>query len=125
MKVEIDLTLPDRVCLFHPAQRAQRNLKGRLENARAVDRLDEEPHGARAKRPFTEGLLLPVFQLLGRQALIVQHRGLVHVHLLPLCAGPEPVVFQHFKEERRAGIRRGHMEERDVQRQVLANLIVS
>ena len=37
----------------------------------------------------------------------------------PLRSGPEPVIFEHVKEEWRARVWRGYVEERNVERQVL------
>ena len=51
---------------------------------------------------------------------IIQHRGLIHVHLLPLGAGPKPAVFDDLVEEGRARIGRGDVKEGDIQGQLLA-----
>ena len=63
--------------------------------------------------------VLPVFQPLGGQTGVVQHGGLVHVHLFPVGAGAEPAVLHHLVEEGRAGVGRGDVEQGDVERQLL------
>ena len=84
-----------------------------------VHALQEGQHRAGAQRPLAEGALLPVEQVFGLQVGVVEHRGLIHVDLFPVRAGAEPAVLHHLEEERRAGVGRGDVEQRDVERQRL------
>ena len=70
---------------------------------------------ARPKRPFAERPFLPVHEVLGLQIGIVEYGGLIHVDIFPVRSRPEPAVFHHFKEEGRARVRGGDVEQCDIQ----------
>src|SRR5438132_13486898 len=69
--------------LGHPAQVLPRDVEGGLDAFPAVEALEEGQNRARPEGPLAEGALLPVFQPLGWQVRVVQHRRAVHVDLFP------------------------------------------